>query len=162
VPQWGTFHGGYMTHSLFMVFVHIVFATKDRYPFLEDQVIRDEVFNYLAGVCEKKRANALVVGGVADHVHLLCNPGRTNDIQTLVRNLKVSSSKWIKAKWPGYLDGFQWQTGYGAFSTSTSQVPEVIAYIQNQEERHKHQSYNDELQSIIARAEAILDESDIH
>lgn len=151
-----------MTQSLFMVFVHIVFGTKVRFPFLEDRVVREQVFSYLAGICEKSGANAIVVGGVSDHVHLLCNPGRGNDIQTLVRKLKVSSTKWIKGKWPGHLDGFQWQAGYGAFSVSTSRVPEMIAYIQNQEERHKQQSFDDELRSIIARAEAILDDADVH
>jgi len=39
---------------------------------------------------------------------------------------------------------FQWQTGFGAFTYGQSQIPDVIGYIENQYEHHKHRSFKEE------------------
>src|SRR5262249_52286188 len=94
---------------------HIVFSTKDRRPFLEEKAIRDEMHNYLGGICNNVGCPILRVGGVADHVHLLCRFGRTITVADLVQELKRESSKWVKTK-SATLRDFHWQNGYGAFS----------------------------------------------
>ena len=59
-----------MPQSLAQIYLHIVFSTKDRRPFLQETAIRDEMHSYLGGICNNLGCPILRVGGVADHVHL--------------------------------------------------------------------------------------------
>lgn len=110
-----------MPQSLIQIYVHIVFSTKDRKPFLQDTSFRDSFHAYLAGACRGQNCRSLQVGGVADHVHLLVRLGKTIGVAELIRELKRESSKWVKSE-SGKLHDFQWQSGYGAFSISPSHV----------------------------------------
>lgn len=146
-----------MPQSLVQVYVHIVFSTKNRYPFLRDPAARHSVFSYLGGICNNKECPIITIGGVADHVHLLCGMGRTVAIADLIRDLKRDSSKWIKGEHPGLHD-FQWQLGYGAFSASPSHVPALLKYIANQEEHHRKVSFQDEFRRLCAKYGLKIDE----
>ena len=86
-----------MPQSLAQIYLHIVFSTKDRRPFLQDPSIRDEMHNYLGGICNNVGCPVLRVGGVADHVHLLCRFGRTITIADLIQELKRESSNMTNA-----------------------------------------------------------------
>ena len=110
-----------MPQSLAQVYLHLVFSTKDRRPFLQDTDLRNEMHNYLGGICNGLACPILRVGGVADHVHLLCRLGRSIAIADLIKELKRESSKWIKTKSPS-LANFHWQNGYGAFSIGPGHV----------------------------------------
>src|ERR1700687_1376096 len=98
-----------MSQSLAQIYLHLVFSTKNRHPFLQDQSIRDETHKYLGGTCNNVACPVLRVGGVADHVHILCRLGKTISVANLIQELKRESSKWIKTKGP-MLGGFYWQS----------------------------------------------------
>src|SRR5262245_7626126 len=125
-----------MPQSLAQVYLHIVFSTKNREPFLKDASLRAETHAYLGGICRNLESASLIVGGVEDHVHILCRLSRHHAIALLVRELKRDSSKWLKGKGSA-LRSFYWQVGYGAFSISPSHVDPLVKYIANQEEHHK-------------------------
>src|SRR5438067_2269235 len=74
-----------MSQSLSAVFVHIVFSTKDRRPFFRDLELRARTHQYVAGISKRVDCDPVLVGGVEDHVHMLCRLGRT-----------ISQSEWIK------------------------------------------------------------------
>ena len=57
--------------------------------------------------------------------------------------LKANSSKWINESL-GLPCRFEWQEGYGAFSVGRSQIDRTIAYIRNQEQRHRRKSFQEE------------------
>src|SRR5438105_13536008 len=97
-----------MPQSLAQVYLHIVFSTKNRAPFLRDAKLRTEIHEYLGGICRQLKAPALAVGGVEDHVHVLCRFPRTITIADLLMALKQESSKLVKAKDPRLAD-FHWQ-----------------------------------------------------
>jgi hypothetical protein len=59
-----------MPQSLTKLYVHLIFSTKNREPFLYDE-IRERVHGYLATVIRSVDSPYVVVGGVADHVHIL-------------------------------------------------------------------------------------------
>ena len=139
-----------MPQSLAQIYLHLVFSTKERRPFLEDAAIRDEMHNYLGGICNNVDCPILCVGGVADHVHLLCRFGRTITVADLVQELKRESSKWVKTKSPGLHD-FHWQNGYGAFSISPGHVEPLRTYIATQEEHHRSVSFQDEYRRLLAK-----------
>ncbi|HEV7226706.1 MAG TPA: IS200/IS605 family transposase [Pirellulales bacterium] len=146
-----------MPQSLAQIYLHIVFSTKERRPFLQDRSIRDEMHAYLGGVCNNLGCPILRVGGVADHVHLLCRFGRTITVADLVQELKRESSKWAKTKSDSLRD-FHWQNGYGAFSISPGHVESVRSYIANQEEHHRIVTFQDEFRRSLAKYGVEYDE----
>ena len=146
-----------MPQSLARILVHTVFSTKDRRPFLRDKPLREELHRYLGGIVANLGCRPVIVGGVEDHVHLLCALSRTRDAATMVREVKRSSSVWLKTKSPG-LANFAWQNGYGIFSIGFSQVESVRDYIARQEEHHREMSFQDEFRKLLDRYEIECDE----
>lgn len=51
-----------------------------------------------------------------------------------------------------------WQEGYGAFSYSKSQLPNVINYIDNQQEHHKKQNFVEEYKDLMREFNIEFDE----
>jgi REP element-mobilizing transposase RayT len=146
-----------MSQSLSQTWVHIIFSTKDRKPFLYEKEMRERVFAYLGGVCRDLESAAVNIGGVADHVHILCSQSKNIAQKDLLRHLKQGSSKWIKQEWP-HLSNFYWQGGYGAFSVSPSHVDLVRDYIARQEEHHQSVGFQDEYRTILKKYKIPYDE----
>ena len=146
-----------MPQSLVQIYVHILFSTKHRKPFLNDNEFRDRTHRYLAGICRNLDCPTLTVGGVEDHVHLLCRLGKKVDVADLLRDLKRDSSKWVKAEKPRLAD-FHWQLGYGAFSISPSHVVALEQYIANQEEHHRTETSQDEFRRLCREYGLEIDE----
>ena len=94
-----------MAQSLALVLVHIIFSTKNRSPFLQSTEVRSQAHAYLTGTLRALDCAPLEVGGVADHVHILCGLSRKISLAELV---KTSSSKILKGK----VHDFSWQNGY--------------------------------------------------
>ena len=92
----------------------------------------------------------LAINGMPDHIHFLIgmNPGCC--LSDLVREIKKSTNDFIKGKKFTPFK-FQWQEGYGAFSYSHSALDNVIAYIKNQKEHHKKQTFKDEYKSFLTK-----------
>src|SRR5271170_2522079 len=82
-----------MSQSLALVLVHIIFSTKNRMPFLQSAELRSEVHAYLTGTLRGLECDPLQVGGVEDHVHILCGLSRKISLAELVKNLKTSLTK---------------------------------------------------------------------
>jgi REP element-mobilizing transposase RayT len=146
-----------MPQSLAEIYVHIVFSTKNRQPFLQNRAFRDRTHGYLKGICDGQDSPSIRIGGVEDHVHILCRLGKTLDVSKLIRELKRESSKWIKAE-NQQLKDFYWQNGYGAFSVSPSHVPALKQYIAEQEEHHRKESFQDEFRRLCVKYGAAIDE----
>ena len=122
--------------------MHITFSTKDRYPFIKDE-IQNELYAYLSGICKNLESYPLKIGGFKDHVHILCLLSRKVALMKLVEELKSHSSKWIKTKGRAF-EKFYWQNGYGGFSIGAKEVDAVADYIVNQESHHRKVSFKEE------------------
>nr|AFI78504.1 transposase IS200-family protein [uncultured bacterium ws156A7] len=146
-----------MPQSLVQLYTHLVFSTKYRKPFLKDDGLRENLHAYLAGACKNLESSSLIVGGVEDHVHILCRLSKTISVSVLIRELKRESSKWVKSESPG-LTMFQWQNGYGAFSISPSHVEDLKRYIANQVEHHKTETFQDEFRRLCRKYGIEIDE----
>ncbi|SEB45699.1 IS200/IS605 family transposase [Terriglobus roseus] len=144
-----------MSQSLSRVLVHIVFSTKERRPWLSD-AIRLEMHAYLVGTVQADDV-LLRVGGVADHVHLAVYLARTEPVARLVERLKVSSSKWIKAKDPEF-SNFAWQKGYAVFSVGLRDKAALIEYIDNQATHHVRRDFQAEMRAMFAAYDVDFDE----
>ena len=139
-----------MPQSLSAVYIHLVFSTKERRPFLREQALRESLHAYLGSVSKQLECPPLLVGGVEDHVHLLCRFGRTITQADWVKELKRVSSIWIKQHDPTSA-AFAWQGGYGAFSVSTSALDRTREYIANQEQHHQKQTFQDEYRALLRK-----------
>ncbi len=146
-----------MPQSLSQIWLHVIFSTKNRAPLLLDTQVREKVHAYLAGICNQMKSPALIVGGIADHVHILCNQSKNVALKDEIQNVKQDSSKWIKRQWPD-LNDFYWQQGYGAFSVSPPHVDKVRHYIATQEEHHRKVGFQDEFRSFLERRQVPYDE----
>ncbi len=137
-----------MPQSLSATYVHIVFSTKNRLPFLSDPELRNRVHAYLGGIARNLECHARDIGGISDHVHLLLQLSRTVTQADLVRDLKSNSHKFVE-KAGGILTKFEWQKGYSCFSVSASMLERVEAYINTQDQHHRIVSYQDEVRALL-------------
>ncbi len=96
-----------------------------------------------------------VVGGVADHVHLLVSLKATHCLADFMRELKKASSVWVHEELK--LNGFAWQEGYAAFTVSASARDAVRDYIARQEEHHRKKTFREELVEMLEKAGVVYD-----
>ncbi len=146
-----------MPQSLSAVYIHLVFSTKERRPFLRDKTTREALHAYMGGTSKTLDCPPIIVGGVEDHVHLLCRFGRTITQAEWVKELKRVSNLWLQEQGRDYAD-FQWQGGYADFSVSQSNLEQVQRYIGGQEEHHHKMSFQDELRALLRKHEIEWDE----
>ena len=134
---------------------HVVFSTKERHPLINPEW-RERLHAYLGGITRDLGGVPECVGGVADHVHLLIGLKATHRLCDVIRDIKVSSSKWIHETQA--LREFGWQDGYGAFTVSDSRREAVKHYIRNQEAHHQAQAFKDEYVTFLQKAGVEFDE----
>lgn len=146
-----------MPQSLSAVYIHLVFSTKDRRPFLRDQATRAALHAFMGGIAGRLECPPLTVGGAEDHVHLLCRFGRAITQAEWVKEIKRVSNGWLKERGPDYAD-FAWQRGYAAFSVSLSNLESVKQYIARQEEHHRKITFQDEVRALLRKHEIDFDE----
>ncbi|MCZ7644728.1 MAG: IS200/IS605 family transposase [Planctomycetota bacterium] len=145
-----------MSHTFSSLFTHFVFSTKERATFLDPE-LRPRLFSYLGGIAREQNATLVSANGAADHIHLLALLHPTIAPADFVRTLKAGSSRWIHETFSD-LAGFAWQTGYGAFSVSKSNVETVVAYIRGQEEHHRKMTFKEELLALLRKHDLDYDE----
>jgi REP element-mobilizing transposase RayT len=145
-----------MPQSLARLHIHLVFSTKNREPIITDAV-RDALHAYLATVLQNLGCAPVLINSVEDHAHLLFDLARTVSISLAVEDVKKASSKWIKTQGPEFA-GFAWQSGYGAFAVSESNVDAVREYIANQREHHRKKSFQEEYRQFLERHRIAFDE----
>jgi putative transposase len=130
-----------MSHTCGNIVLHLIFSTRERRPLIKPE-FRSELFSYLGGIVREMHGSALIINGAADHVHMLVRTRPAQAPAEVARVVKTNSSRWVREKWSR---NFGWQTGYGVFSVSESNVAAVTKYIASQEEHHKKHSFQDEL-----------------
>ncbi|MCU0705428.1 MAG: IS200/IS605 family transposase [Fimbriiglobus sp.] len=131
-----------MPQSLAKLYVHAVFSTKNREPLLLEPW-REDLFQVLGGIVNNIGCPSLLVGGVADHVHMLFRLSRTITLADAMNRLKTNASAWVNRL---HANGsFRWQHGYGAFSVGRSEVEVVREYIRRQPEHHSGETFQEEL-----------------
>jgi len=134
--------------------LHIVFSTQGRLPLIKPE-FRHDLFAYLGGIIREMRGTALIVNGTADHVHVLLRIRPVHSAAEIARVIKTNSSGWVRAKWSS---NFAWQTGYGVFSVSESNVAAVTKYIAGQEEHHKKHPFQEEFLAFLRKNNVVYDE----
>ena len=127
-----------MPQSLSAVYIHLVFSTKNREPFLRDPNTRTQLHAQLGGISKTLGCVPILTGGIEDHV------------------LKRVSNLWLKNEYQ--MRDFEWQGGYADFSVSESNLEQVKRYIACQEEHHRKINFQDELRALLTRHRIQWDE----
>ena len=130
--------------SWIRVWIHLVFSTKNRTPFLSSKEIRFRVFDHIKKNAENKEIWLDCINGYHDHVHCLISLGTTQSISKVTNLIKGESAFWINQN--NLVKGkFAWQHDYWAVSVSESHLSAVRKYIHSQEIHHQDVSFNDEI-----------------
>ena len=131
-----------MPQSLSKIYLHIVFHIKTTSPQI-DEAHLERVHSYIGQLVNSTGCSVIRVGGIGDHVHVLCLLSRNETVSHLVEEIKRNSSRWIKTLGQEY-ECFAWQGGYAVFSVSESVINKTIEYVINQKEHHKKLSFKEE------------------
>jgi putative transposase len=143
-----------MSSTYLSLHYHLIFSTKHREPTLE-AAWRPRLHEYLGGAVRGLGGVAESVGGTGDHVHLLVGLKATHALADVLREIKKASSVWVHDTIG--VATFAWQDGYAAFTVSPPSRGAIKAYIANQEEHHRRQSFRDELIQMLERAGVAYD-----
>ena len=135
---------------------HIVFSTKERRQILKGNSV-EQTYNYIGGIIRNEKGCLYSIGGMPEHIHLLLHIPPIISVSDMIKNIKGSSSKWIKNErhfnsWSG------WQRGYGAFSVSKSSIKKVEEYITGQKEHHRQRTFKDEFIELLKKHDIEYDE----
>jgi putative transposase len=145
-----------MANTYTSLYYHFIFSSKNRVPWLNSE-IEQRIWQYLGGIARSHKMTALQIGGTPDHIHALVLALAAVSPSQIVQFLKGDSSKWIHAQFRS-LRRFAWQDGYGAFTVSRSDLPELMHYIQNQREHHRIKTFQEEYLELLHRHEIQYDE----
>lgn len=145
-----------MANTYASLHYHLIFSTKNRIRWIVPD-IEQRVWEYLGGIARRHKLTALQVGGTDDHIHALVLAPAIFSPSQIAQFLKGDSSKWIHDEFRR-MRSFAWQDGYGAFTVSRSNLPEVIEYIQSQREHHRKKTFQEEYLEFLKRHEIQYDE----
>ena len=135
--------------SFIKVYVHYVWSTKHRYPYLTDK-IRTSVFNHIRENAKKKNIHIDFINGYTDHVHCLISLNNDLSLGRIAQLIKGESSHWIN-KNKLTPSKFEWQDEYLVVAVSDDKIEIVRDYISNQEEHHKKRTFSEEYDQFIKR-----------
>jgi putative transposase len=145
------------THT--QIYYHIVFSTKERVPVLKADR-REDLFRYIWGITKNYECHLYRINGTEDHVHILTSLHPSVSLADLVKNVKASSSLWIKEN-SVFRSFAHWQDGYGAFTHSNREVDALIEYIKGQVEHHRRASFAEEYRKLLVDAGVEFDERSV-
>lgn len=145
-----------MANTYTSLHYHFTFSTKNREPWIT-QEIEERVWADIGGIARKHKMTAIQVGGIEDHIHAIILAPPTVAPSQIAQSLKGDSSKWMHEELSN-MRGFEWQVGYGGFTVSKSQVPDLIRYINNQLEHHRKKTFQDEYLDLLKKHGVDYDE----
>ncbi len=145
-----------MANTYTQIHIHAIFSVQNRFCII-DNSWKDELYKYITGVIKNNQHKPLVINGMPDHIHVLFGMKPSQALSDLMQDIKSNSSKWINEE--EFLNcRFSWQEGFGAFSYSKSQLPNVIKYINNQETHHKKKCFIEEYREFMKAFNIDFDE----
>jgi len=136
--------------SFIKVYIHFVWSTKNRYPYLDTPELRKTMWKHIRDNAKKKDIFVDFINGYQEHCHCLVSLGDNQTMRQTMQLIKGESSYWIN-KEQLLSEKFEWQDEYFAVSVSESQIDKVRNYIKNQEEHHSHKTWKEEYAELIER-----------
>jgi putative transposase len=136
-----------MSHSYYKIWIHALWATKERTPFIYTAV-ESKIHEVISEEFHEMGCHVKIINGMPEHIHCLFQLNPQKSVAEVIKHVKGSSSHFVNQH-DLIADKFAWQTGYSAFSVSESAVGKVYQYIQNQKTHHQKKSYHQEFDAFI-------------
>jgi putative transposase len=136
-----------MANTYTQIHIHAVFSVRNRECIITD-CWRDELYKYITGIVQNNKHKLLAINGMPDHIHILFGLRPSQSLSDLMQDIKGGSSRWINERRFVY-GKFSWQEGYGAFSYSKSDLPNVFRYIEGQRQHHSKEKFIDEYVGLL-------------
>lgn len=137
-----------MPNTYSQIHIQFVFSVKYRHALI-DKSWKEQLHKYITGIVQNHNHKMLCINSMPDHIHIFLGMRPHQSVSELAQKIKAESSKWIK-EMNFCKEPFYWQEGYGAFSYSKSHTGAVIAYINNQEEHHKKETFLAEYRRLLS------------
>lgn len=132
------------------VYIHFVWGTKNRFPYLNSKELRLKVWNHIRENAQEKGIFIDFINGYSDHCHCLVSLGVDQTLQKVMQLIKGESSFWIN-KNKLTTEKFEWQDEYFAVSVSESMIDKVRDYIREQEKHHSKKTFQEECDELIIK-----------
>jgi REP element-mobilizing transposase RayT len=136
-----------MPHSFNKIWIHAIWATKDRKPLIHLS-IEQKIHQFLSEQLRTQGCPVRIINGMPDHVHCLFLLNPQNSTAGVIKQIKGSSSHFINQN-NLIPEKFAWQTGYAAYSVSESVVEKVYQYIKNQKQHHQKKTFQKEFDEFL-------------
>ena len=138
------------------ILYHIVFRTKGSGKTI-NQTHSTDLYRYIYGIIKNKDCILFRINGMEDHIHILSDLHPSIALADYIRDIKVSSSKWMKESglFPDFVG---WGIKYCAITYSYKERDILINYIKNQQEHHKQESFQDEIRRLFKEQGIDFDE----
>jgi len=136
-----------MPHSYNKIWIHTIWATKERQPFIQ-QRIESKIYDHMREQLIGSGCPVRIINGMPDHVHCLFLLNPQKSIAEVIKQVKGSTSHYVNEQ-NIIPKKFAWQTGYAAYSVSESVVEKVFEYIRNQKQHHSRKSFQQEFDEFI-------------
>lgn len=136
-----------MPHSYNKIWIHAIWATKERTPFITKNV-ESKVYDFMGDQLRETGCPVRIINGMPDHIHCLFLLNPQKSISEVIKQIKGSSSHFINQN-NLIPEKFAWQTGYAAYSVSESTKERVFQYIQNQKKHHRKKSFQEEYNDFL-------------
>ena len=112
----------------------------------------DQLYRYIARVVQNSPSTLFAINGIENHIHLLINLHPSVRLSDLVRDIKLSTSQWIKQNRDTFPQFTGWGKEYGAFTYALRDKDMVANYIKRQREHHRRQTFEDEYKHLLSNA----------
>jgi REP element-mobilizing transposase RayT len=132
--------------SFIRIWVHCVWTTKNRIPYLTER-IRGDVIAHILNNARSKGIYTDMINGHLHHLHALISLGGSQNISEVMKNIKGESSFWINRNKLTRLK-FEWQDDFWSVSLGVSDLEKVRKYMRGQEEHHKKVSWEEEFKRL--------------
>ena len=129
---------------------HLVFSTYRRQHVINQEHER-ELYKYMHDLSKKHDVLVRRIGGMPDHVHMLCDIPAKIAVSEFVKLLKTETSKFMRVN-PHFSKWLGWSEGYGGFTIDASLREARKIYIMNQREHHSRIKFEDEYRNLLNEA----------
>ena len=144
-----------MANTYTQIYIQVIFAVELRQNLIRPEN-SEEIHKDITGIVRNHGHKLIAINSRPDHMHILLGMKPDLALSDLVREVKKSSTNFINEK--RCVKGhFNWQSGYGAFSYSRSDLDRVIRYIQNQDKHHAKRSFKDEYVTFLRKFDVEFD-----
>jgi len=136
-------------------FHHLVWATKFREPMIVPDM-ESLLYTYIRQKCRETKTFVYAIGGMPDHVHLVCSIPESLAVSALVKSVKGGSAYYVNHHSSG--NPLCWQAGYGHLTFAAPDLPRIVAYVDHQKEHHASGKLSTKMEQCAATPDSSVPE----